>query len=102
MDAAAADTIAQASNREAVLRYLEAVFASSARYVAGLDDAALLESCAPDHALMIPGYSTDAYREEVASLAGRPVYRMLLSPCYGHVREHMGELLTIQAMLRAR
>ena len=101
MDAAAADAIAQASNRDAVLRYLEAVFASSAGYVAGLDEAALLTSCKPDHALSIAAYATDAYREEVASLAGRPLYRLLLSPCYGHVREHMGELLTIQAMLRA-
>ena len=37
-------------------------------------------------------YETSGYLAEVDDMYDMPVWRMLAGPCFGHAREHVGEI----------
>jgi hypothetical protein len=38
--------------------------------------------------------------EVIAGLLGQPIWRLLIEPCSGHMREHLGELDVLKQVMR--
>ena len=47
-------------------------------------------------------YSTPAAWEEVKHLDGAQAWQLLIRPCGGHIRMHMGELETLARLIQSR
>jgi len=103
MSAEDADGIARAVAPVDVLAYVDAVHVAAIQLLDGLDDAAL--DAVPDtrtHGTRLPQHRTAGYLAEVDDMYDMPVWRMLAGPCFGHAREHVGEIRANLAALRSR
>ena len=103
MSAEEADRIAAAVAPADVLAYADVVHAAAMQLLDGLDDAAL--DRVPDtraHGTRLPRHQTPGYLAEVDDMYDLPVWRLLAGPCFGHAREHVGEIRTNLQALRSR
>lgn len=103
MSADEADGIAAAVAPADVLAYAGAVHAAAMQVLDGLDDAAL--DRVPDtrvHGTRLPQHQTPGYLAEVDDMYDLPVWRLLGGPCFGHAREHVGEIRANLQALRSR
>lgn len=98
-----ADEIARAVSRDDVVAYARATFGAA---IAWLDAASDGELTAPTDAverLTSQAYQrAPGYIEEAEWMRGFPAWRMLVSPCYGHIRGHLGEMDAALTALRSR
>jgi len=72
------------------------------RLLDGLGDAAL--DRVPDtrsHGTRLPQHQTAGYLAEVDDMYDMPVWRILAGPCFGHAREHVGEIKANLQALRS-
>lgn len=102
MSAEDADAIAAAVSQADVLAYADAVHAAATQLLDGLDDAALER--VPDtraHGTRLPQHQTAGYLAEVDNMYDLPVWRLLGGPCFGHAREHVGEIRANLQALRS-
>lgn len=102
MSAAAAVAIAAAVTRDGVLAYADAVHAAMMKWLATLTPDELDRM--PDlraNASRLPAYQVPGYVAEVEDMVGYPVWALLSAPCFAHQREHVGEIVTGRAALRA-
>lgn len=98
-----ADGIAAATSPAAVLAYADAVRAAAGVLLDGLTDADLdAVADTRTHGTRLPQHQAAGYLEEVDDMYDMPAWRVLAGPCFGHVRDHAGELRTALAILRAR
>ena len=97
-----ADRIGAGVAPAGVLAYADAVYAASMQLLDGLDDTAL-ERVADTrtHGTRLPQHQTPGYLAEVDDMYDMPVWRMLAGPCFGHAREHVGEIRANLQALRA-
>jgi hypothetical protein len=99
----AADAIAAAVAPNDVLAYADAVLEAASRLLDTLTEAAL--DAVPntrEHGTRLPRHQTPGYLAEVDDMYDLPVWRLLAGPCFGHVREHVGEMRLALQILRAR
>lgn len=102
MPAAQADEIARTVSRDDVVAYARAAFDAAIGWIDAASEEALGATSDPVERLTAqPHQREPGYIEEVESLRGRPAWRMLVSPCYGHIRGHLGELDAALTALRA-
>ena len=102
MSAADAAAIASAVTRDDLLAYADAVQAAMMEWLAALTPDAL--SRVPDlraNASRLPAHQVPGYVAEVEEMAGYPVWALLSAPCFAHQREHVGEIVSGRAALRA-
>ena len=98
-----ADAIAAGTNRDAALEYARVAYDAWAAWLDGLSDSDLDRvPGVPDHAVQLPQHRVDGYLEELAMMAGYSVARIVISPCNGHVRGHLGEIAMALSVLRGR
>lgn len=98
-----ADAIGAAVSSNDVLTYADAVLEEAARLFDSLTDAAL--DNVPNtrvHGTRLPQHRTTGYLAEVEDMYDLPVWRLLAGPCFGHVREHVGQIRLSLQMLRVR
>jgi DinB superfamily len=98
-----ADGIAAALAPTDVLAYAAAVQAAAMDLLDGLSEPDL--DTIPDtraHGTRLPQHRTPGYLAEVDDMYDMPVWRMLAGPCFGHAREHVGELRANLTLMRAR
>jgi len=53
------------------------------------------------NASRLPAHQVPGYVAEVEEMAGYPVWALLSAPCFAHQREHVGEIVSGRAALRA-
>ena len=102
MSADAAIAIAGAVTRDEVVAYADAVHAAMMDWLASLTPDALER--VPDlrgNAARLPAHQVPGYVAEVEDMAGYPVWALLSAPCFAHAREHVGEIVSGRAALRA-
>ncbi len=98
-----ADSIGAAVSSGDVLTYADAVLAAAADVFEGLTEASLDD--VPNirvHGTRLPQHRTTGYLAEVDDMYDLPVWRLLAGPCFGHVREHVGEIRLSLQMMRVR
>ena len=84
------------------LAYADAVYAAAMQLLDGLDDAQL--DRVPNtraHGTRLAQHQTPGYLAEVDDMYDLPVWRLLGGPCFGHAREHIGEIRANLAALRS-
>lgn len=102
MSAADARAIAAAVTRDDVLAYADAVHGAMMDWLGTITPEAL--DHVPDlraNASRLPAYQVPGYVAEVEDMAGYPVWALLSAPCFAHQREHVGEIVSGRASLRA-
>ncbi|MBI5287870.1 MAG: DinB family protein [Chloroflexi bacterium] len=103
MTAEAADAIAEGTSRDAVLEYARVAYDAWAAWLDGIADSDLDRvPGVPPHALLLPQHRVPGYVEELESMAGYSVARIVISPCNGHVRGHLGEIAMALSVFRGR
>jgi hypothetical protein len=93
----AADAIARTTERVVVLEYADVVHKEITAWLHGLDEGDL--DRVPDiqsHIAALPEYQTKAVEEAIFD---KPVW-YVLGPCLGHIRGHLGEVMTLKSILR--
>lgn len=102
MSAPDAATIAGAVTRDDVLEYADAVHIAMMKWLASVTPEEL--DRVPElrtNAARLPLYQVPGYVAEVEDMVGYPVWALLSAPCFAHVREHVGEIVSGRASLRA-
>jgi hypothetical protein len=103
MTATEAAAIARVVTPVVIGKYADAVLASGLEWLqtlAAADMDAIPASRA--HLQHVPAaHKTESYLAEVEGMYDYPVWRIISGPCFGHPREHGGELRTMLAMMRA-
>ncbi len=104
MTATEAEAVARGATPAVVGEYADAVLASGLEWLRTLAPADL--DAVPSgraHVQHVPAaHETDSYLAEIADMYDFPVWRMIAGPCFGHIRDHGGEIRTMLAMMRAR
>lgn len=96
-----ADELAHGLDRADVLDYADAVHQSCAAWLRTLTDDDLdTITDMPGRQTAYPEYQRPEFLAEVQHLIAVPTWRILLGPCIGHVRSHLGELEVIKQALR--
>jgi hypothetical protein len=96
-----ADDIASGVNKADVLAYEEVVYQEALVWLRQLNDADLdLIPDAQKHLVPYPEYQTAGYHEETDGHLGEPTWELLMRPCIGHIQRHLGEIMTVKAVLR--
>jgi len=98
-----ADELAHGVAQADTLAYADAVHQTSMAWLRTLTDEDL--DTVPDlraHQAPWAAYQHAGFLAEVAHLVGMPTWRILLGPCSGHLRSHLGELEVLKQALRAR
>lgn len=96
-----ADETAAGVNPVDVLAYADAVHQNILDWLSTLSDDDL--DTVPDmaaHEAAYLEYQRPGFRAEVGHLVATPVWRLLLGPCTGHVRSHLGEMEFLKQALR--
>lgn len=98
-----ADRIAAAISPADVLAYADATLAAATELLDTLTDADLDGvSDTRTHGTRLPQHQTPGYLAEVDDMYDLPMWRLFAGPCFGHLREHKGEIRTALEILRAR
>ena len=103
MSAGDAAAIARAVTRAEVLAYADAVREAMVSWLGTLAEGDL--DRVPDvrrHAFRLPAHQAPGYVDEVNRMSGFPVWKLLSGPCYGHLREHVGTIVSGVESLRAQ
>src|SRR2546423_827858 len=96
-----ANAIPHPVSRSEVLSYADAVHSTITNWLKQLSDGDL--DMVPEmkaHMAVYPAYQLPGFRAETDDLLGLLVWRLLNSPCSGHMREHLGELQILKQILR--
>jgi hypothetical protein len=94
--------IAAAVAPDDVLAYAEAVHGAAMTLLDGVDEAVLDHVVdTRTHGTRLPQHQTSGYLAEVDDMYDMPVWRMLAGPCFGHAREHVGEIRANLQALRS-
>lgn len=96
-----ANLVAHQVTRTDVLAYADAVHSTIMDWLSSLTDDDL--DTIPDleaHMAPHPAYQLPGFREEIDGLINQPIWRLLSGPCFGHVREHVGEIELLKQVLR--
>jgi len=95
------DAAAQVSSPAEVIAYAEAV---RDEIVAWLETVSADDFwVVPDgrsHIAQTPQYQNSTFSDELETIIDVPVWRLLMSTCYGHLRYHIGEIETVKKQLR--
>jgi hypothetical protein len=103
MPSAEADEVARTVSRDDVLAYTSAAFGAAIAWLDAASEGDLTTDTDAFERLTSAAHQQQpAYVEEVASMRGLPAWRMLVSPCFGHIRGHLGELDAALTALRTR
>lgn len=98
-----ADRIAAEVSPADVLAYADATRAAAAELLNTLTDATLDGvSDTRAHGTRLPQHQTRGYLAEVDDMYDLPLWRLFAGPCFGHLREHKGEIRTALEILRVR
>lgn len=98
-----ADVIAHGVAQADTLAYADAVHQAGTDWLRTLSDDDL--DMVPDmraHQAPYTAYQHPGFLAEVQHLVGMPTWRILLGPCSGHLRSHLGEMEVLKQVLRAR
>ena len=99
---AEADEVAMTVSRQDCLAYGNAVHEAICSWLPTLGDSDL--DATPDmmtHQAAYPEYQRPGFLDEITDLIGKPAWRILLGPCTGHIRQHLGELDLLQQLVRS-
>src|SRR5260370_804108 len=83
------------------LAYADTVHSTIQSWLSTLSDDDL--DTVPDmeaHMASYTAYQHPGFRAEIADLLGQPIWRLLIGPCSGHLREHLGELDVLKQVMR--
>ena len=96
-----ANEVGRSVSRDDVLIYANTVHAVIQSWLSSLSDDDL--DTVPDmeaHMSSYPAYQHPGFRVEIADLLGQPIWKLLIGPCSGHMREHLGELDILMQVIR--
>jgi len=88
-------------SRADVLTYADTVHSAIQIWLSRLSDDDL--DTVPEmeaHMASYKAYQHPGFRAEIADLLGNPIWRLLIGPCSGHMREHLGELDVLKHVMR--
>ena len=103
MSLAEADVAGEDSQPADVVAYAKAVRQEALAWLETVDEATL--TAVPDiHAQIAKSavYRDVTFSNELNRAVGKPVWALLLAPCFGHLRSHLGEIEAIKRQLRTR
>jgi hypothetical protein len=103
MSAEEAEAIARDVSREDVLAYADAVQEAAIRFLDTLADADLdaTNEATRTFGTRLAIYQFPGYLEEVSDMYDFPLWRTLAGPAFGHVRGHLGEIMSVLETVRA-
>ena len=96
-----ANEVGRSISRADGLAYADTVHSTIQSWLSTLSDDDL--DTVPDmeaHMASYTAYQHPGFRAEIADLLGQPIWRLLIGPCSGHLREHLGELDVLKQVMR--
>jgi DinB superfamily len=96
-----ANEVGRSISRADVLAYADTVHSVIQSWLSRLSDDDL--DTIPEmeaHMASYPAYQQPGFRAVIADLLGQPIWRLLIEPCSGHMREHLGELVVLKQVMR--
>jgi hypothetical protein len=97
----ASDAAAQASRPAEVIAYAGAVRDEIVAWLETVtaDDFWIVPN-GRSHIAQAPQYQNATFSDELDTIIDVPIWRLLMSTCYGHLRYHIGEIETVKKQLR--